>query len=269
LQHVAEAAGILLATVTLIISIIAVLFARRYKSYIARYVARRPVPSVRLSEMLPQLKTGDLVLTIASLHWFVNSVLWQSTYGHAGVIVVKDGVPYIAQEYSTRGVDALAGAHRGRIPAAELYLPMPEGSGMVTLEYFLRTYLGTVCISALERPLPPDREAALRRKAAEHWPFMGGWRDMLRRLITGRPGHTRHCFEWVADLLTAARLRAAGRPWLTDLWSANQGEAIVDLAERGTLLSCGNRYLPPLRLENDLCHLPIEAWVDEAPAVAT
>ena len=258
LRHLAEAAGILIATLALVVTIIAALFARRYRAYIARYIARRPAASVLLSEVLPQLKTGDLVLTVGHLHWFVNSVLWQSTYGHAGVIVLEGSVPYVAQEYSTRGIDALAGRWRTTIPPAELYAPMPEGSSRVPLEYFLRTYQGSVYVAQLERPLPPAREAALRRKAAERWPFMGGWRDMLRRLVTGRPGRTRHCFEWVADLLTAAELRAAGRPRLSDMWTANQGEAIVDLAERGSRLACGNRYLRPRRLENDRCNLPLE-----------
>jgi hypothetical protein len=208
-------------------------------------------PRYRLSELYPALKTGDLVLFVAATHSPANSVLTQTFFSHAGVLLRAGELVYIAE--AQPGLELMpatpAGAPNGRRGAE---CRMRRGADLTPMLTRLKFYTGLYYVLRLSRPLDAAREEALRREAErlcrERYPYPSVG-QILRGLLGGE-SETRHCFQHVAHLLGVARLDPLGRPPLREAGFCEVCRELCGIA--GRPLPDGYYYEPPAQIVYDV-----------------
>ena len=102
---------------------------------------------VALSEVLPTLKSGDVILFIAHTHGFTNSIFTGDLYSHSGMVV--------------------------RDPEGGLRLSEATSSGSSEdpLIPRLQNYRGMLFLMQLDRPLTAEPQRTLQEKASMRTPY--------------------------------------------------------------------------------------------------
>lgn len=210
----------------------------RLAAYYAEHSAFR-APRALLSEAYGALKTGDLLYCVAGASSGTNSVLTQTYFSHAGVLVREGDLVYVSE---THGLAQLM-PH----PAAPAGLWHPPHATLTPLLAKLRHYPGLCYLSSLSKPLPLRAAEALKRAAEraciERYPYPTLGQSLWALL--GRRSPTRHCFQHAATLL-----RQAGLGDLKEEEFLGSARAVCALP--GRPLSGGRAYGPPVQLLYDI-----------------
>ena len=197
---------------------------------------------VLLSEVLPSLKTGDLVFFVSHTHGFSNSLFTLDLYSHAAA-VVEAGDGSLALSEATIDPTTPSSRKKGEaVRTAQLNPLLPR----------LESYRGAVFLSQLERPLGPAACRRLEAAAKEEAPYPSFW-QMAGGLL-GLPTHrsARHCMQHVAWLLDSAGVAPAfGNKRRPLAASGLLGSSRVVTTLSGKPLTEGGRYGPIRALHLD------------------
>jgi hypothetical protein len=242
-------AVLLAAVVLLVLALtVALVFVCPYRllEYNTMFGAVR-APRAKISDLYPTLKTGDLVFFVATTHSPSNSVLTQTFFSHAGVVLREGELVYLSE---ARAALERAPGSRG---------PRPNGANITPLLARLKCYTGDYYALLLSRPLDWRREEALKATAerlrARGYPYPSVAQMLLG--LVGRKTEARHCFQHVAHLLDGAGLAPRGRP--APLAAAGFLEvARAVCALPGLRLAGGYAYSPPVQILYDIGALRFE-----------
>lgn len=216
----------------------------RMAEYCRRHGAVR-APRCRVSDIYDLLKTGDLLLFVASTHSLTNSVFTQTFYSHVGVLLREGEIVRVSE--SQPGLGLMPDPAR---PGADRL--MHRGADLTPLLTRLKYYPGDCYVLRLSRPLDSEREEALRRRAAalsrEEYPYPGKAQLVLG--FFGWATESRHCFQHVAHLLDSAGLGPLDRGPLSEAGFTGVCREICELP--GRPLPGGYSYAPPLQLVYDV-----------------
>lgn len=232
-----------------ILTVLVAVFVRMAAFYRAFNLRRHP--KARLSDRLPGLKTGDMILFIGHTHGMVNSLVTFDLFTHRGLVVRLGGELFISEAT----LDTLPNPETGveeRLPAVACLCPLLPR---------VRHYPGMVFLMALERPLTPAQEATLVARARVETPYPSGLQLALPLL--GVPVHraARHCIQHVAWLLDEAGLTPPGAPPLLETGFLKNGGAVLALAGARLGPDGGNAYGPVVELLDDTaCGPPRADW---------
>ena len=201
-------------------------------------------PRVRMSEIYPHLKTGDVILFAAATHSPANSMLTQTFHSHAGVLVREGELVHLSE--SQTGVEIMPGPD-----GTALF--MDNGAVLSPLLTRLKYYTGVYYVMRLSRGLDAAREAAVKREAARlrraHYPYPS-LLQILRGMMGGRSA-SRHCFQHAARVLDAGGLTPTDRDApLEDAGFVGVCREICSLP--GRPLPGGLHYEPPVQIVYDL-----------------
>ena len=183
---------------------------------------------VALSEVLPTLKSGDMVLFIAHTHGFTNSIFTGDLYSHSGMVV--------------------------RDPEGGLRLSEATSSGSSEdpLIPRLQNYRGMLFLMQLDRPLTAEQQRTLQEKASMRTPYPN--LVQLVRSWAGLKPSARHCMQhvaWLVDeiqLTPEALLQEGVR--MSDTGVIRTSREVTALS--GKKLNGGNAYGPIRQLVCDV-----------------
>lgn len=237
-MSIADVAAVILAVVVvialiltvLIITLMAVGYARGI-SYWNRFQYVR-YPRKLLSEARPRLKTGDIVLFIASVHGFTNSMLSQDLFSHVAMIIEIDGTLFLSE--STQGT---------RVSG----LKTRNGSDLVPLDLRLEHYCGQIFLMSLEGVLTERERKNLIKAAKVHHPYPS-LTKLLKGCLLGDES-ARHCFQHIGFLLDRAELTPGGTEF-TDAGYIGICKAVTGLP--GVMLGGHVRYATPVEIVYDV-----------------
>lgn len=218
-------------------------FIIRVMKYYSKYHLVRH-DKARMTDRMPVLKSGDILLFIGHTHGFTNSLFTSDLYTHAGMVVkIGDGF-YLSEATLDSLPDPVTGEERR----------LPESSQLNLLHPRLKSYPGMIFLMPLERALSERQEDVLRERARVETPYPG-LVHMLKALFR-LPSHdrARHCMQHVAWLLdelglTPERRLARGQTFL-EVGFFDSSRAITTLP--GEPLAGGNRYGEIVQLLCDL-----------------
>lgn len=194
----ALALAIVIAIVIVIVFTFAMAGLVRGLEYRRRFDVAALPPRVRLREVAPALKTGDLLLFTAAVHGFTNSMLACTFFSHCGV-VLRDAAGELFIAESTLGAVLRRGLDGEPVR-------LRNGADLSPLFTRLENYCGLVFLARLERELGAKEAAAITRAAAQEKAY-----PSLVQLVLGG-GTTAHCFQHVHALLAAGGLVPEARP---------------------------------------------------------
>ena len=160
-------------------------------------------PKVLASEVLPSLKTGDIILFVASTHDFTNSTLTQSLFSHGGMVVCEQtGELGEAASISSGNTKCLSESTLYSA-AATGHEPLQSGANTTPLKERLQGYSGTVYCMRRRRPLNSAQCAAVQAAAARRdCPYPNSMQILYG--LAGFRCYARHCFQHVGFLLDTA-----------------------------------------------------------------
>jgi hypothetical protein len=242
-------AAVVLACLVLLVLlvVVAAIFTglHRMTEYNVMYATVR-APRAKITDIYPALKTGDILLFVASTGSPSNSFLTQSFHSHAGVLVREGELVYISE--AQPGLEIMPDPEA---PATS-DLRMSRGAVLAPLLTRLKYYTGVYYVMRLARPLDAAREELLKAEAERlqrvQYPY-----PTLSQIFLGITGHktaTRHCFQHTAHLLDRALLTPKGAPPLGSAGFVDVCRTITGLP--GRLLRDGHRYLSPVQLLYDI-----------------
>jgi hypothetical protein len=249
-MSLARIAAVLAAAVILLILIIAVAFPYavliRIMDHSRMYRTVR-TPRVKVSELYPHLKTGDLLLFVSASHSPTNSGFSQTFFSHSAMLMREGDLVYTSE--AQPGTELMP--HPGR-PGANYH--MKRGAASAPFFPRVKYYTGLVYVVRLSRPLDPERERRLKAAAdrlhAEGYPYPSALQVCAAGLL-GRKAPARHCFQHVAHLLDLAGLAPEGRG--APLADSDVVQVCRDVcALPGRALPGGYRYSPPAEIVYDI-----------------
>lgn len=241
--------AVVLACLTLLalLAIVAGVFVglHRMTEYNVMYATVR-APRSKVSDIYPALKTGDILLFVASTCSPSNSFLTQSFYSHAGVLVREGELVYLSE--TQPGLEIMPDP---KAPATD-DLRLSRGAVLSPLLTRLKYYTGTYYLVRLATPLDVAREELLKAEAERLQRVQYPYPTLLQILlgIVGRKTATRHCFQHTAHLLDVARLTPKTVAPLADSGFVDVCRAVTGLP--GWPLRGGYRYLRPVQLLYDI-----------------
>lgn len=154
-------------------------------------------PRRLLTELLPELKTGDIVLFIAYAYGLTSSMIASDLFTHGGMVVEIDGELFISETTS----------ERVKLGGASVLAPGARAT-LTPLLSRLDGYAGACFLVPLTRPLTPEAEARVVAAARERGPYPTP-SNLFKRLLGGPK--TRHCMQHVGFLLETAGLVPPGK----------------------------------------------------------
>jgi hypothetical protein len=249
--------AVALASLVVLVIVLVVAFTfiglYRVSEYYARFVSMR-TPRANVSEAYDDLKTGDVLLFVGGTHTLHNSMLTQTYFSHAGMVLREGELVYIAE--ASTAVEVMPDP---RDPAMETI----RTNGGATITPFLtrlKFYNGASYVMRLARPLAPGPEEALKAEAErlyrEAYPYPSTAQLFLG--IAGRATASRHCFQHVAHLIDTAGLTPLGRGEpLADAGFTLVCDEVCELP--GRPLPGGYYYEPPVQLLYDIDARPLRA----------
>jgi len=213
------------------------------------------------SGLRPGLRTGDLLLFDSSS--FSLAIKWTtlSPYSHAGVVLVIDGKPYIAEiNLPTTAFVRKPGTQNvpGDVPLPEnAFVYMPRGVAVLPLDSRLRDYPGRVFVARLDRPLSAAQEEKITRAAFDD---NRQFASLFDQVVGGGAGLWRprslHCCQHVSRMLNAAGAHRMGGPDLQNKEPLPETALIGSMraiAKPGEIRFAGGaRYEPPVEILYDL-----------------
>jgi hypothetical protein len=205
--------------------------------------AVRAYPRVKVSDLYPHLKPGDVLLFKSATA--LQACITHEPFDHVAVVVRVGGVLCLSE--AQPGSAIMPGRSAAGAPTST-HQTLPSGAAAAPLLTRLKYYNGSVYVMRLSRPLSPDSEERLcaeagRLHAAKHaYPTPA---QFVAELVTGQPTQARHCFRHAADLLAAAGLMPAAGRGLFQVW-----HAICELPRRR--LPGGYRYGAPAEVLYDI-----------------
>jgi hypothetical protein len=242
-------AALVLACLMLLVLLVVVAGAfvglHRMAEYNVMYATVR-APRIKISDAYSALKTGDVLLFVASTGSPSNLFLTQSFYSHAGVVVREGELVYISE--AQPGLEIMPD------PAAPATsdLRMSRGAVLSPLLTRLKYYTGAYYVMRLNAPLDPPREELLKQEAERlqrvQYPYPTLGQIVLG--IVGRKTATRHCFQHAAHVLDSALLTPLGAPPFASAGFLDVCRAITGLP--GRPLRGGYQYLEPVQLLYDI-----------------
>ena len=232
----AEILAVVIVLLFLIIIAITILMAIGYKRGMAYWTRYQDIqfPKRMMSDVYPELKTGDILLFIASTHGFTNSMLSQEVFSHAGVVVEENGRLYLSE--STQGVNIAPG------------IRSKNGSDIVPLLTRLSNYSGQIFVMPLESPLDEEICEKVRQVARVRRPYPGLSR-LLAGVIFGEDDKSRHCFQHVGRILSDAGITRENAP-LSETGYIGVCNAVIALPKM--TLRRGMKYLEPFQVVYDV-----------------
>jgi hypothetical protein len=243
-------AAVVLAALILLILVLTILLVfiglHRMSEYYAMFVTVR-TPRIKMTDLYDHLKTGDLLLFVATTNAGTNSMLTQTFYSH-GAVVLREGELVYASETQ-------AGAEIMPDPAdpTRKDIKLEPHVSLTPLLTRLKYYTGACYVVRLSRALDPEREEILKREAerlcVEKYPYPSLFQSFLG--IFGWRTATRHCFQHVAHLLDKARLTPLGQKEpLAAASFLDVCEEVITLP--GRPLPDGYAYEPPVQILYDV-----------------
>lgn len=201
----------------------------------------------KVSDIYQHLKTGDLLMFMASSHLPVNSGLTQTFFSHTAMIMREGDLVYTTE--ADPGSEVMPNPDR---PGTDYH--MKKGASSAPFLTRIKFYTGTVYVMRLSYPLDPVREQRLKATADQlhsvgyPYPTM---QQAFGAALLGRKVPARHCFQHVAHLLDEARLTPLG----LDAPLADSGifQVCRDVCGLpGRALPDGYSYGPPIALMYDI-----------------
>lgn len=225
-------AALAVMIVLLVVATLAIAGMLRGYRYWRKFCCQR-YERIKLSEAYDSLKTGDLILFVATTHGFTNSFLTMDVFSHVGLVVEDaNNTGHFLLSESTLGCELMPDPDN---PSRELM--SDPGASLAPLLARLKFYSGQYCLMSLSEPLPPDRKRKLEQlvKTVRGFPYPGLW-DMLRGLC-GFKVASRHCYLHVGWLLDQVGLSPAAGGSLYGSGFLDSSRRISNLA--GTALGGG------------------------------
>lgn len=250
MKGVLRTLSLVLAALIMLVLVLIVAFTfiglYRMSEYYSMFCTMR-APRAKVSDIYPALKTGDVLLFVATCHAPSNSMLTQTFYSHTGVLLREGDLLYISE--------ASAGGELMPDPRdpAESNIHMHRGADLTPFLTRLKYYTGDCYVMRLSHPLDAGREEKLKSTAerlyAAHYPYPTVFQILLG--MAGRSTASRHCFQHSAHLIDEARLTPLDRAApLAESGFAAVCREVCDLP--GRPLPDGYSYLPPVQLVYDI-----------------
>ena len=241
---------LIIASIILLIFILTVslMFTGFYRmsQYYARFKLVR-MSRVKISDIYPKLKTGDLFYFTASTNSGTNSMLMQSFFSHVAMVIREGDLVYLSETQA--GVELQPTPHQrpSPDPVNNQYMKMGRHAYITPLLTKLKYYTGTFYVSQLMRPLEPDVEELIKQEAerlyVEKYPYPSLVQSFFS-ILFGLKSKSRHCFQHVAYLLNLARLTQIEDSFIDicEKIYTIQGEPLLDV----------NYYMPIYQVLYDL-----------------
>ena len=185
---------------------------------------------VKISDAYPLIKSGDIILFIASTHDFTNSIFTILIFSHVGIVVKRRGPDGIPKLYIS---ESSAITHIMPDPKhPEIEYMSSSGSTMVPLLTRLKHYTGETFLMSLSAPLDLKREEKLT-KAAENsigYPYPNALQG-LAGILSIRTS-SRLCHEHVAFILDESDLTPLNSGGLYNAGFLGSARAVANLHEK-------------------------------------
>jgi len=202
-------------------------------------------PQVKISEIYPHLKTGDLLMFVSPTG--MNSALSQTFFSHASMLLREGDLVYTTETSMTCNI-----MPNPDHPGTEYY--MKKGAASAPMLTRVKFYNGMTFVMPLSRALNPECERIVKdtadqiHKTGYAYPTL---RQGFASAMFGCKTATRHCFQHVAHLLDTAGLT----PLNQDKPLAESGflqvcQTVSNLAN--CALPDGYHYERPVRLLYDI-----------------
>lgn len=232
--------------VTVLLFIILTIFMAfivRVMSYYRKYHLVRH-DKARMTDRMPALKSGDILLFISHTHGFTNSLFTGDLYTHAGMVIKIGEEFYISEATLDSLPDPVTGEEKR----------LPEGSQMNLLRPRLKNYPGMIFLMPLERALSARQESILRERALVETPYPSMLQMIKALFHLNNYRQTRHCMQHVAWLLdelglTPKHQLARSRTFL-EVGFFDSSRAVTTLS--GKPLGDNNKYGSVVQLLFDL-----------------
>ena len=158
-------------------------------AYMNKYSVAR-FPKKNLSDVYFDLKTGDLLLFVATVHGFSNSIVSQQIFSHTGLIVEIDGKLFISE--ATMGSELMPRDGELEIvlkkdKSSEIHLQ--GGVSLTPLLTRLKYYSGHIFLAALNAKLDETRAEKIRVGARKKYPYPT-MTQMVKNVLGFADGHT-------------------------------------------------------------------------------
>ncbi len=241
--------GLLIVLIMILIGIIA---AGVRSSRYWRNSAFRRFKRIKISDAYPHIKTGDIILFIASAHDYTNSIFTVLMFSHIGIVVEKKGLNgrlslYISE--STQGTEVMPDTND-----PEIEYMSSAGSTMTPLLTRLKHYVGQMFLMSLSAPLDPGRKEKLVETAENSvgYPYPNALQGIAGALKIRTS--SRHCYEHVAFILDESDLSPLGSKGLYNEGFLGTAHAVANLHEKS--LPDNYHYFPPKKILYDIDATP-------------
>lgn len=188
-----------------------------------------------MSSQFETLKTGDIILFIASAQWIMNSSFLGNIYTHIGMVVKKGDKLYCAETGSS-GARYKPNKTNGEPVQAQ------KGSCLIPLMTRLKYYNGQTCFMQLKHALSPESEQKILEAAQEKTYYPTVW-QIIKGYFGMKTKGTAHCAQYIGRLLDAGGLVPINEENFEDSSFIEIYHRIVDLPKK--VLRNHNTYLDP------------------------
>ena len=145
-----------------------------------------------ISERLPSMKSGDIILFITHTHGFYNSIFTGDLFTHCGMVVRKGGRYLISESTINSFIPD---------PKTKEKIDIPNEATLTPLLSRIKSYGGACFLMGLSRPLDASQESILDARMRERLPYPS-FKLMILGLLGISVSHkARHCMQHVAWLL--------------------------------------------------------------------
>lgn len=207
-------------------------------------------PQVKISEIYPLLKTGDLLMFVSPT--CVNSALCQTFFSHASMLLREGDLVYTTETQTKCEI-----MPNPDVPGTDYY--MKKGAALAPMLTRVKFHSGMSFVMPLSHALDPEREQVLKNTADQlhkiGYPYPT-IKQGIASMVFGCKTSTRHCFQHVAHLLDVAGLTPLNQDKpLAELGFLQVCQIISNLAN--CALPNGYHYGRPIRLLYDIDTLSI------------
>ena len=255
-MHPARIAAVIIAAIILLIIVLLVAFPFflliRIVEHNVMYGTLR-TPQVKISEIYPLLKTGDLLMFVPQVCNLSNACLSHSFFSHASMLLRDGNLVYTTEAHPTGG-ELMPNPD---VPGTDYY--MKKGAASAPMLTRVKFYSGMTFVMPLSHTLDPEREQVLKNTADQlhkiGYPYPTV-KQGIASMVFGCKTSTRQCFQHVAHLLDVAGLTPLNQDTpLAELGFLQVCQIISNLAN--CPLPDGYHYGRPIRLLYDIDMLSV------------
>lgn len=188
---------------------------------------------ILVSDLYPELKTGDIVLFAPQVT--ILSPFTKSMFTHASLVLRERRTCAANDDGLDDAISIIETSLGTPLGVVAPDFSIPSGVAITPFLSKLKHYPGPAYVMQLRRPLSAAQEQAILNAAykmlGDPYPSLGqGVSDVIR----GRP--TPHCYQLVATLLHAAGLETAAGPSLSGLSPLSVCDTIRGLTDEKNYL---------------------------------